>query len=189
MLTAADVEARLAEIRDRSLRELFRRAALELGVIDPPAGTRRVERVVTLDLTPGSMNENALRSHWKGFHPAKKELQGHLMRVLDALEDALPRPIPAVEHPVWTHVVLRFPTRRERDAADNFYYLIAKALGDALTGLPASDRKVRVNHRTYTGWWLIEDTAAHRIFTLDIDEDLGPHRTTIRLVWDELIAA
>lgn len=173
-----------------SLGDLYRRVLLEVGVIAPPAGTCRVERVVELDYTPRSFNENEIRSHWKGFHEAKTALQDDLVVALHALEPELPRPIRSVgpdgdPAPVWLHVMLRFPTRRDRDAADNFWLLIAKALGDALTGLPAKDRARWVNHRRYVCGWLGNDGAAYRLLFVEIDETPGPHRTTIRLVWNE----
>jgi hypothetical protein len=185
----ADIAARIAATPG-SLGDLYRRVALELGVLAPPPGTRRVERELVLPYTPRSFNENEVRSHWKGFHEAKTALQDDLVVALHRLEPELPRPIVSVDHdgepaPVWLHVVLRFPTRRGRDVADNFWMLIAKALGDALTGLPAKDRAREVNRRRYVCGWLVNDGAADRLLFVEIDPNLGPPQTTVRLVWDE----
>lgn len=190
-MTVTDVEARLDAMPRGALRELWRRAALELGVLDAPAGTVRVDRSFALHYVPQSMNTNDLRSHWKGFAAAKVELQGLFMRELDRLE--LPRPFPRVG-PVWVHVVLRFPVLRERDTADNFRYLVAKALGDALTGPEwvGQGKGRRRAHRSiifrgarYVAGWLKRDTDRDWILTLEVDEQTGPTRTTVRLVWDQ----
>lgn len=186
-----DIETRLAETPDRALRALWRRAAIELGVLPPPAGTRRVERSFSLPMTPGSMNDNDHRSHWKPGHAEKKEWQGRLMRELHRLD--LDRPIRRVG-PLWAHVTLQLPVVRERDTIDNWHYPTAKPLGDALTGptWTGYGKARRPAHRAmiyqgarYVGGWLDRDTDDDWTFTLAISDETGPARTTIRLVWDE----
>jgi hypothetical protein len=163
----------------REVGDLFR-----LSVLPPVPGTVRVKRVTAIDDTPGSMNENELRAHWKGFAAAKKLWQGWFARALHGLD--LERPISRTGR-LWVHVTLRFPERRTRDIADNFRFLLAKALGDALTGKGRRGRAIFVDHRRYVCGWLLDDGARDWILTVAIDEDLGPHCTTVQLTWDQAV--
>jgi hypothetical protein len=171
------------------LAELQRRIGMELGAVAPPARTRRIERVVSLRLTSGSINEPSLRGNW-GRDRAVGELQGLLMRELDALEYLLPRPIPSVgargaRAPIWAHVRLRFAKSAERDV-ENYRVVTSKALGDALTGpVHRPDRTLMFRDRPVTGGWLRRDTDRHWLLTMDFDPRLGEPCMTVRLVWDE----
>lgn len=182
-MNEARIRARLAEMPP-ALQLLAERMAMEIGALSPPPGTVRREASFSIADTPGSMNENELRSHWKPSHAHKKLWQGWFMRAIDGL--GLPRPIPRVG-PLWAHVTLRFPVRRERDTVDNWLYPVAKRLGDALTGRPARDRAMDVDHRRYVAGWLDRDNAKAWLLTLEIDDELGPPRVTVRFVWDEPI--
>jgi hypothetical protein len=181
-----------------ALGELFRRIGMELGAIPPPAGTQRVQRTVSIPLRAGSINETALKS--RSFDRQKVELQGLLMREFHRLQFLLPRPIPSVGHddrraPVWAHVRLRFPRHAQRDI-ENFRTLVAKALGDALTGpfwrgtgpnRRRADRTLIFRGAAYTGGWLENDTHHDWILTMDLDEAVGPPRISVALVWDEQV--
>jgi len=114
-----------------------------------------------LDDVPPSINTNNVRSHWRGFHTAKKRWQADLERVL--LVSALPRPIPGL---LEARVTLRFPVKRRRDS-ENFRPVLSKALGDALVN----------------GGWLTDDTDQDWLLIVRTDPEVGPRRTTIELSW------
>lgn len=118
---------------------------------------------ITLPMVPPSINTNKIRSHWRGFHTAKKAWQEDLEMAL--LASKLPRPIPAMG-PVQVTACLRFPVRRRRDS-ENFRPLLSKALGDALTN----------------GGWLADDTDQDWRLQVTISEYLGSPETSIRLFW------
>jgi hypothetical protein len=86
------------------------------------------------DDVPPSMNTNAIRSNWRGFHKHKKHWQGLLGMLL--LKEQVPR---GATH-VRANAALQFKVRRKRDEG-NFRVLIEKALGDALqeVGVIADD--------------------------------------------------
>lgn len=115
--------------------------------------------------TPPSMNTNKIRSHWRGFHTAKKEWQRELEQLFMAV--GVPRPIRS-EGPVEASVTLRFPMRRRRDS-ENFRPLLSKALGDALVN----------------GGWLTDDTDQDWWLRLSISQEIGSPQTTVELLWDE----
>jgi hypothetical protein len=181
------------------LGEQFRRIGMELGAIPRPTGTTRERRRITLRLPAQTINERSLKG-W-GFDRRKIELQGLFMREFSKLEYLLPRPIPSIGHdqqqaPIWVHVRLRFPKHATRDV-ENLRTLISKSLGDALTGpfwtgrpgtpdRRRAHRKLRVGNRVYVGGWLDEDTDAHWILTMDIDDLVGSARIDVTVVWDEL---
>lgn len=126
-----------------------------------PAVTQEI--VVTLPAVPPSINTNAVRSHWRGWHTAKKQWQADLERLFMAA--ALPRPLDAVG-PVMADVTLRFPDKRRRDS-ENFRPVLSKALGDALVN----------------GGWLADDTDQDWRLQVVIAPERGPHETCIALAW------
>jgi Holliday junction resolvase RusA-like endonuclease len=123
---------------------------------------------LALPRVPPSINTNAVRSHWRGFHSAKKKWQADLEVLL--LAARLPRPIPA-SGPVLVDVVLRFPDRRRRDS-ENFRPVLSKALGDALVN----------------GGWLHDDTDEDWRLQVVRDLEPGPARTLITVRWEEVKA-
>jgi hypothetical protein len=196
-----------AVVPDGWLGEKFRRYAMELGTIPPPADTIRLERRVSLDLPAETINARTLKG-W-GFDRRKVELQALFMRELDALDFLLERPIPSVGHtlehaPIWVPVRLRFPTRASRRDVENLRTLIAKSLGDAFTGPEwtgrpgtpdrrRAHRRLRVNLGTdarprwidVTGGWLNDDGERDWLLDMDIDTRVGAARIDVRIVWDE----
>jgi hypothetical protein len=118
-----------------------------------------------LDVVPPSINTNAVRSHWRGFHRAKKAWQDDFERLLMAAR--IDRPIAHVGV-VYANVILRFPTRHRRDS-ENFRPVLSKALGDALVN----------------GGWIADDTDQHWRLQVSIDPATGPRRTSVYLTWVE----
>lgn len=125
------------------------------------AATREVS--VTVGVVPPSINTNAVRSHWRGFHTAKKQWQGDLEKLF--LASNLPRPLTSTG-PVQADVVLTFPDRRRRDS-ENFRPVLSKALGDALVN----------------GGWLADDTDQDWRLQVVIAPERGPYETRISLRW------
>lgn len=119
--------------------------------------------VFTVPLVPPSINTNAVRSHWRGFHTHKKRWQSTLELELMAL--GLPRPIPC-DGPLTVEAVLFFPTRHRRDS-ENFRPVLSKALGDALVN----------------GGWLADDTDTDWRLSVRIDGERKPAATVVRLAW------
>lgn len=118
---------------------------------------------ITIATVPPSINTNAVRSHWRGFHSAKKKWQADLEQLLMAA--ALPRPLLS-DGPVLADVVLTFPDKRRRDS-ENFRPVLSKALGDALVN----------------GGWLADDTDQDWRLQVVIAPERGPHNTSISLRW------
>jgi hypothetical protein len=188
-----ELERRIAAT-DGALGALWWHAARDLGLIADTPATRR--RRVTFDLpgAPTSLNLNAIRSSWKGFHAEKSSWQGELMRAMDALSygprAVLVRPIPALR-PLWVHLVVAYPRPLEQES-ENRRPVIAKAVGDALTGPrdpdPELDRVLTYQHRAYTGGWLLDDKDRDWVLTMAIDPTptpAGVYRTRVLLTWDE----
>ncbi len=84
-----------------------------------------VHYLTVRDLPP-SQNANAVRSHWRGYHTAKKLWQGLLVREIAAQR------VPT-RSACFVKATVEFtaPDRRRRDA-DNHEWVVRKALGDAL---------------------------------------------------------
>jgi hypothetical protein len=111
---------------------------------------------------PPSLNTNAIRSHWRGYHRHKKQWQAELEQLLMVAQ--LPRHLQRVE----ATAILRFPDRRRRDSG-NFSALLDKALGDALVN----------------GGWLVDDTPdQYRWTNVAFDNDRGERRTRIVLRYE-----
>lgn len=81
---------------------------------------------LTIPMLPPSGNSNSVRSHWRGFHTAKKWWQAALVDVIVA--EGVPANTGCF---VRATVEFTAPTRTRRDA-DNFELIPRKALGDAL---------------------------------------------------------
>ena len=81
---------------------------------------------LTVPMLPPSNNSNAVRSHWRGFHQAKKLWQA-------SLDDAIRAERVPVGSGLFVRATVEFtaPDRRKRDA-DNHEWVVRKALGDAL---------------------------------------------------------
>lgn len=120
---------------------------------------------IRVSTTPPSINTNAVRSHWRGFHTAKKTWQAQFETLL--MQARVPRPIPA-KGPVAAVATLTFPMRRRRDG-ENFRPVLSKALGDALVN----------------GGWLDDDTDQHWWLRLTINPELGPQGTVVELSWQD----
>lgn len=116
--------------------------------------------------TPPSINTNKVRSHWRGFHKAKREWQDAIEKML--MVSSVPRPIPS-SGPVQATVLLHFPTKRRRDS-ENFRPVLSKALGDALVN----------------GGWLVDDTDEDWQLKVAVSRyPVAPGRTDLTLEWSE----
>lgn len=187
MISILEIEERVAATPG-ALGSLWWHAVRDLGILPDTPTMRRRSVTLELPVAPTSMNLNAIRSDWKGFHAAKKSWQGDLMRELHRLD--LPRPIPAL-HALWAHLVVTYP-QPSRQESENRRPVVAKALGDALTGPrhkdPELDRGLVYpwpSGPRYVGGWLNDDKDADWVLTMAIDPTPGDYRTVVRLTWDE----
>jgi len=189
----AELERRIAAT-DGALGALWWHASRDLGLIADTPAMRRRRVAFVLPGAPSSVNLNAIRSSWKGFHAEKGSWQGELMRAMDALSygpgAVLTRPVPALR-PLWVHLVVSYP-RPDEQESENRRPVIAKAVGDALTGPrhqdPELDRVLTYQHRAYTGGWLVDDKDRDWVLTMAIDPVASPrgiYRTRVILTWDE----
>jgi hypothetical protein len=120
-----------------------------------PEGWSRAE--FEIPRTPPSMNTNAIRSHWRGFHREKKAWEDEIGFMLMA---AL---LPRLGERAIAGCKMRFPRRGRRDSG-NFKGVVEKALGDALVA----------------GGWIPDDDAARYVFVgVEFEDETGPNRTTI----------
>jgi hypothetical protein len=120
--------------------------------------TTQTIATLTHGATPPSLNQIGTRGSRWAVHRAKKQWQHTLEMLL--LEAGLP----ALET-VEASAVLRFPTRRRRDAG-NHSWLLEKALGDAL--VPR---------------WLPDDTADRfRFFGVEFDDEQGTPLTIVTII-------
>ncbi|GAC1524631.1 MAG: hypothetical protein NVS3B1_12630 [Marmoricola sp.] len=92
-------------------------------IVPPREWTRTILHVTS---TPPSMNENRIRSNWRGFHKVKKQWQDEIGWLLIAQQT------PKGSQRVMAGATIRFPRRAARRDSGNFAGVIEKALGDAL---------------------------------------------------------
>lgn len=122
---------------------------------------------IVLNSVPDSLNK-ATRGRGIATHRKKKLLEEEMvMRLLAA---GVPKSLTRVE----VSASLRFPTRHRRDP-DNFGFLLAKAMGDALAPHSALHP-----HR-----WLQDDTAEYYAFfqPVTFEKEIGSPRTILSLAW------
>lgn len=102
-----------------------------LRLVAPPSW-RRVE--IDLPRLPPSMNDNQIRSHWRGFQAEKKSWQTEIELLL--MTTAVRR---ESYQRAMAGALMRFPPRRHGQRKDppNFAHVVNKALGDALVNYRA----------------------------------------------------
>jgi hypothetical protein len=128
----------------------------------PPGHWTKVE--LEIPRVPQSMNNNEIRTNWRGFHTVKKSWQEEMELLLMAQRvkrDGYKRAIAGA--------FVRFPRAGKRRDTNNFTTLLNKALGDALA------------RSSYGGYGAIPDDDERRYFFGGVEfEDPGPART---LIW------
>lgn len=125
-------------------------------------------REITIDETPPSMNDNTIRSHWRGFHTAKKDWEERIQSELMVAR------YPFANQRVIVGARMRFPRKSRRDSG-NFASVLDKALGDALT---FSGDRLRPDRLRY----IADDTPEFYFFAgVEFEEERGPARTTLVL--------
>lgn len=118
---------------------------------------------VTVDIvawrTPESVNKLGMRGNWRTLHHAKKRWEYELGMLL--LSARFPKGLQSVE----ASAVLRFTTRRRRDAG-NHAFILEKSLGDVLQN-----------------GWIPDDTPDYFQWRgVTFDRNPGPARTTVTLI-------
>jgi hypothetical protein len=120
-----------------------------------PEGWDRAELV--LPRTPPSMNNNQIRSHWRGFHTEKKSWQEEIGQLL-----MLAR-LPRNGERAIAGARMRFPKGGRRDSG-NFKGVVEKALGDALV----------------EGRYIPDDDDQRYVFTgVEFEDERGADQTVI----------
>jgi hypothetical protein len=120
-----------------------------------PEGWDRAELV--LPRTPPSMNNNQIRSHWRGFHIEKKSWQEEIGQLL-----MLAR-LPRNGERAIAGARMRFPKGGRRDSG-NFKGVVEKALGDALV----------------EGRYIPDDDDQRYVFTgVEFEDERGADQTVI----------
>jgi hypothetical protein len=120
-----------------------------------PEGWDRAELV--LPRTPPSMNNNQIRSHWRGFHIEKKSWQEEIGQLL-----MLAR-MPRNGERAIAGARMRFPKGGRRDSG-NFKGVVEKALGDALV----------------EGRYIPDDDDQRYVFTgVEFEDERGADQTVI----------
>lgn len=121
----------------------------------PPNWTKLV---LEIPRVPPSMNNNVIRSSWRGFHEEKKSWQQEIEMML--MTERVKRF--GYERAI-VGSFMRFPQRARRDPG-NFTSLLNKACGDALVQFSA----------------IPDDTAPHYFFGgVEIEPEPGPERTVL----------
>jgi hypothetical protein len=112
---------------------------------------------IWLPTTPPTMNY-AVKRHWAIFNKMKQEIQRQVEVYLIERRGRAP-----MATPVSVDALLRFPTRRGRDA-ENYSAMLSKSVGDALVN----------------GRWIPNDTPPYYKFRdLIFEHEMGPHRTIL----------
>lgn len=127
--------------------------------IVPPESWKAIQ--VEVPRVPPSMNDNQIRSHWRGFHELKKEWQSEIETLL--MVTALRR---ECYQRAMAGAYMRFPRRKHSQVKDtgNYTSLVDKALGDALK-----------NYRA-----IPDDDEPHYFFGgVEFETEPGPERTRL----------
>lgn len=135
----------------------------------PPENWTRV--ILEIPRTPPSMNDNAIRSGWRGFHTAKKEWQEEIAVLLGQVEQVKK----GYYQRAIAGIFMRLPARSLAQSPDpsNFAGLVNKALGDALVVSLETPTKLR---------YIPDDDAPHYMFGgVEFEEQSGSNRTRIVL--------
>lgn len=123
----------------------------------PPPGWLKL--VIELPRCPPSMNDNAIRSNWRGFQDEKKSWQTEIELLL--MVQQAPR---RGYRRAMAGAFMRFQAKAARRDKGNYAYLLDKALGDALDNFGA----------------IPDDDALHYYFGgVEIESERGPDRTRI----------